>query len=82
MAGDLKFRFTGDQFEAVYDDEIADVLPRLGTYAVRRASHVEPCGNGWTADMKPMGGPVLGPYHLRSQALAAEREWLSTVWGI
>ena len=82
MAGDIKFRFTGDQFEAVYDDEIADVLPRLGDYAVRRASHVEPCGNGWTADMKPMGGEVLGPFRLRSQALAAEREWLADVWGL
>lgn len=82
MAGDIRFRFTGDQFEAVYDDEIADVLPRLGAYTVQRASHVEPCGDGWCADLKPRGGPVLGPFRLRSQALAAEREWLADVWGL
>ena len=82
MAGDIKFRFTGDQFEAVYDDDIADVLPKLGAYTVRRASHVEPCGEGWTANMQPMGGPTLGPFRLRAQALAAERAWLADVWGL
>jgi ATP phosphoribosyltransferase regulatory subunit HisZ len=82
VAGDIRFRFTGDQFEAVYDDEIADVLPRLGSYAVRRASYVEPCGEGWTANMAPMGGGVLGPFKLRADALKAEREWLADVWGL
>jgi hypothetical protein len=31
---------------------------------------------GWCADMRPSGGPILGPFALRDQALAAEREWL------
>jgi hypothetical protein len=45
-------------FRAVYSDALAEVL--AGTpHATRRASHVEPMGGGWTADMSPVGGPVL-----------------------
>ena len=49
----------------------------IGPASVVRASHVEPAvGGGWTADLSPSGGPVLGPFPLRSAALAAEAEWL------
>ena len=49
----------------------------LGPCSVTRASHVEPADDGgWTADLSPIGGPVLGPFPLRSAALAAEAEWL------
>jgi hypothetical protein len=48
---------------------------------VRRASHVEPDDAGqWFADLAIMGGPRLGPFLVRSQALAAERQWLSEHW--
>ena len=30
----------------------------------------------WFADLAPVGGPRLGPYHLRGEALAAEVAWL------
>lgn len=62
----------------IYDDELAVMLADLGTMETKRASHVEPCGNQWTADMNPVGGPVLGPYDLRGDALAAEVDWLKT----
>ena len=32
-------------------------------------------GNWW-ADMGPVGGPVLGPFGTRGEALQAERGWL------
>ncbi len=56
-------------------------LPALGValggeYSARRASHVEPVGSQWEADMGPSDGPVLGPFSTRSEALAAEVEWL------
>lgn len=52
-------------------------LTELGAVRCTRASHVEPTSDGqWTADMGPVGGPVLGPYTLRSEALAAEVAWL------
>jgi hypothetical protein len=42
---------------------------------------VEPTSGGkWIADMKPVDGPVLGPFSMRSQALAAERRWLEKHW--
>jgi hypothetical protein len=52
-------------------------LSVLGALCVTRASHVEPDGRGgWSADLAPSGGPVLGPYPLRSEALRAELSWL------
>ena len=54
-------------------------LASLGPAAVRRASHVEPDADGrWTADLGPSGGPVVGPFDRRSEALAAEAAWLET----
>jgi hypothetical protein len=44
---------------------------------IRRASHVEADKAGrWFADLSPVAGPVLGPFDRRSEALAAEHEWL------
>jgi hypothetical protein len=52
-------------------------LRELGKLQITRASHVEPDSDGnWCADMRPSGGPVLGPFRSRSEALGAEREWL------
>ena len=56
-------------------------LATLGTLTVRRASHVEPDAHGgWSADLSPVGGPVLGPFPYRSAALAAEVAWLQLHW--
>lgn len=61
---------------AIYGEEIQ--LDAIGETSIRRASHVEPSpGGGWLADMSPVSGPVLGPFPRRSDALAAEMEWLS-----
>lgn len=65
----------------IYSDDLADMLD-LGTARVQRASHVEPVAGGWTADMSPVGGPVLlaaegKPFKLRSEALEAEVAWLN-----
>lgn len=75
--------YIGDDGRArfVYDEEVDPlaILEALGsdTPMVCRASHVEPSGRmEWVADMAPVGGPVLGPFDLRSAALAAERAWL------
>jgi hypothetical protein len=65
--GDLSF---------VHDDLLIGVRDELGDAITKRASHVEPDGTGWTADMGPSGGPVLGPFSTRGAALAAERAWL------
>ncbi len=69
---------------AVYSDELAAVLPALGTVTIARASHVEPitAGVGWVADMAPSGGERLGPFPTRQAALDAERAWLRIQRGI
>lgn len=56
-------------------------LAVLGTLSIRRGSHVEPTPDGgWSADLAPVNGPVLGPFATRSVALAAEQEWLNRHW--
>ena len=63
----------------IYDETIP--LPALGRMKIRRGSHVEPIEGGkWIADMSPVNGPTLGPFALRSAALAAERRWLERHW--
>ena len=64
---------------AVYGEAID--LAAIGPLVISRASRVEPDTSGrWTADLSPVGGPVLGPFDLRSQALAAEAAWLEDHW--
>jgi hypothetical protein len=67
------------QVHALYGEAID--LATLGKHSIRRASRVEPDRQGrWWADLAPVGGPILGPFARRSQALAAEVEWLDLHW--
>ena len=65
-AGVMRFLWN-DDFAALADE---------GTASIRRVSHVEPVGNQWMADLSPVGGPLLGPFSLRRDALAAEVRWV------
>ena len=66
----------GGGVRCIYDEALD--LREIGKLQITRASHVEPDRDGyWWADMGPVGGPVLGPYGSRSEALGAEREWVA-----
>lgn len=91
----VRLQIDGATVRAIYDDALVDVLPALGDVDVQRVSHVEPYdGSGgtrfaerhpgvqWTADMRPVDGPVLGPFKTRQAALGAERQWLREQRGL
>lgn len=62
---------------SIYQEEVDIAAALGGTVTIERASHVEPdARGGWSADMRPVGGPILGPFRLRSEALAAEVAWI------
>lgn len=68
------------EIKGIYDETFSSLYSQ-GNLEIKRASHVEPCvidsATMWEADMSPSGGPVLGPFLLRSEALAAEVKWLN-----
>ena len=67
------------RLRCVYDEALD--LFAFGRPTIRRGSRVEPTHDGlWTADLELVGGPLLGPFPCRSQALAAERAWLHANW--
>jgi len=64
--------------QCLYSEDID--LTKLGALGIARASHVEPTATlpvKWCADLAPVGGPMLGPFDTRNQALAAEEAWLN-----
>jgi hypothetical protein len=68
----------GGDIRCIYSEELD--LREIGKLQIIRASHVEPDRDGyWWADMVPSGGPVLGPYGSRSEALGAETGWLTAM---
>ena len=76
MTSDMELVVGVDGVARCIYDEALD-LREIGKLQITRASHVEPDRDGyWWADMKPVEGPVLGPFRSRSEALGAERGWL------
>jgi hypothetical protein len=60
----------------IYNDSLRGLMD-AGKSTVVRASEVEPNEEGqWTADLSRVGGPILGPFKFREEALTAEVQWL------
>ncbi|MBA2116110.1 hypothetical protein [Bremerella alba] len=69
----------GGGIRCVYDESID--LSLLGKVQISRGSHVEPSKESyWFADLAPVGGPSLGPFLKRTDAMAAEVAWLEENW--
>ena len=59
----------------IYQEEIN--MEELGTSSIRRASDVEPTEHSqWFANLARSGGPALGPFKNRSEAIEAELIWI------
>lgn len=78
-----EFVFSDGKIRYIHSDDAAEVGEMLGEITTRRASHVEPGPGGvWLVDLRPVGGPELGPFPpaQREAALEAERAWLRENW--
>ena len=60
----------------LWDDDLAPLLIE-GEASLFRASHIEPIGTLWFADLALVDGPMLGPFTLRADALTAEAAWIT-----
>lgn len=79
MSSRFKMRVSPNgEITAIHNDHLVGLYKDVrGTATIKRASHVEPRPDGqWEADMKPSGGPILGPFLTRQEALDAEVDWL------
>ena len=75
---ELIFESSGNA-RCVYSDTLP--LASIGRLRIERASHVEPNDKGeWIADLSPVSGPTLGPFSKRTDAIAAEVQWLRDNW--
>jgi len=65
-------------FSYVHRDDVTSLfVPAVNSIHVTRATHVEPYRrHEWTADLRRIGGTVLGPFPSRNRAVAAELDWL------
>ena len=72
--GAVLFSSTGEAV-FLYDDALSPVLD-IGQATIKRASHVEPEGLQWVADMSPLGGGKSKPFNTREEALQWERDWV------
>ncbi len=73
----LKLVVKAGRIQAIYDDEMIGLFP-FNKVTVMRASHVEPQSRGgWSADLTPVGGPILKDFLTRKQALDAEAQYIN-----
>lgn len=73
---EMQIRIQGDEVRFIYSDDLRSLMAQ-GQATTRRASHVEPEGSKWVADLSPVNGPKLGPFDTRAEALKAEVAWLN-----
>jgi hypothetical protein len=75
MFQEIQIIVSGSELRFIHKDDLAETF-HAGKAITRRASYVEPGKGGWNADLRPVNGPVLGPFNRRDTALQAEDNWL------
>lgn len=72
----IKLAIKAGQIRAIHNDALTPIFDQAEKVEIKRASHVEPVGKLWYADLAPVAGPFLGPFPTRQLALAAEVAYL------
>lgn len=79
MSKEVRIAVRSGKLIFIHNDDVFESLKNVGPSTTTRASHVEPAPGGWTADMGPVKGPVLGPFPRRDIALSEEVVYLEGV---
>jgi len=72
----MELRVKNGEIKFIHNDDLAESFAKQGIMTTKRASNVEPCSDGWKADLTLVSGPILGPFMRRDEALKAEVDWL------
>ena len=73
----MKIRINPDGTAVMIYTVDIDIAALGNLQSITRASLIEPTNrNQWAADMRPIGGPVIGAFDKRSDALTAEIYWI------
>ena len=75
MSEEIQIVISRGRVRFIHQDDLAATL-QVGKATTCRAGRVEPSQDGWNADLRPVNGPVLGPFARRDEALQAEANWL------
>ena len=70
---------SGNSVRFISDDALSGLLNKGEVKRHVRVSDVEPCPENpakWEARLQRVGGPTLGPFDSRKEALDAEKLWL------
>jgi len=73
---ELQIRVKENEVRFIYSDYLIGLMNQ-GESVIKRASMVEPSNNKWFADLSPIGGPKLGPFDTRKEALNEEVEYIN-----
>ena len=76
----LKLVVKNGAITSVYDDALVPLIQHARRSETKRASHVEPRGLVWDADLSPIGGPLFAGFKTRQEALDAEVYYLNNYY--
>lgn len=74
----IKLCILNGELKTIHTDKLLPLFNKLGNASIKRASYVEPIDGttNWSVDLSLVGGPIMGPFTTRDEAISIEIDWL------